>query len=162
MKRLSYQFLLAVLLFTVVACASPPMPTPEPIFETSISPQLPILDPDEIALGKEIYAANCAECHGVNLEGEADWKIQNEDGSFRSPPHDETGHTWHHPDNELLEAIALGGARFEEMNIGGSSPMPAFGEKLTEEEITAVLTYIKSTWPNDSREFQWEASLRKQ
>ena len=120
----------------------------------------PNLDPNEIALGETVYAANCANCHGANLEGEADWKIQNEDKTFRSPPHDATGHTWHHPDDQLIEAIALGGARFEGLNIGGTSAMPAFGEILTDEEITAVLTYIKSHWPDDIRVIQWQMSVQ--
>ena len=157
MKRL---FLFTLSLFLLAACVGSPMPPAAvvPTEETAVSPQPPTLNPDEIALGQTIYAANCADCHGANLEGEADWKIKNDDDSFRSPPHDETGHTWHHPDEELLDAIRLGGARFEDMNIDVKSSMPAFGERLTEEEITAVLTYIKSTWPDDAREWQWEVS----
>ena len=153
-------FLFTIALFLLAACGEPPMPptVAVPTEETAVFSPPPTLNPDEIALGQTVYAANCADCHGVNLKGEADWKIKNDDGSFRSPPHDETGHTWHHPDEELLEAIRLGGARFEGMNIDVKSTMPAFGESLTEEEITAVLTYIKSTWPNDAREWQWEVS----
>lgn len=114
-----------------------------------------------INLGEAVYAANCASCHGANLEGETNWKIQNEDKSFRAPPHDTSGHTWHHGDSTLLEAIRLGGRRLEELNIGGASNMPAFAGVLTDEEITAVLTYIKSTWPEDTRTLQWEATLRE-
>ena len=64
------------------------------------------LDPDAVALGQQVYAQYCASCHGVNLEGQADWKNQNEDGSFRSPPHDAR---WHHTDELLYESVALGG-----------------------------------------------------
>lgn len=124
-------------------------------------PPLPTLNPDEVALGQQVYAANCARCHGANLEGEADWKSQNEDKSFRAPPHDASGHTWHHDDTLLLEAIQSGGARLPD-NIGGTSNMPAFDEILTEEEIQAVLVYIKSTWPEDTREIQWEQTVRTQ
>ena len=152
MKRL---FLFTIYLFLLAACSGSPMPSTTAAVSTG---ETATADLDEIILGQVVYAANCAACHGVNLEGEADWKIQNDDDSFRSPPHDETGHTWHHPDEVLLEAIRLGGARFEGLNIGGTSPMPAFGESLTEAEITAVLTYIKSTWPDDIRERQWEIS----
>jgi mono/diheme cytochrome c family protein len=53
----------------------------------------------------------------------------------------------------------LGGARFEGMNIGGASNMPAFGSVLSDEEITAVLTYIKSTWPEETRTTQWEVTV---
>jgi mono/diheme cytochrome c family protein len=129
--------------------------TPAPII-----PSLPTLSRDEIALGQQVYAENCVECHGENLEGEADWQMQNEDDSFRSPPHDASGHTWHHGDKVLVESIALGGPRLPD-NIGGFSNMPAFGDTLTEGEIAAVLTYIKSTWPEDLRRTQWEQTIQE-
>lgn len=76
-------------------------------------PTVPTLAAEEIAVGKKIYELHCATCHGADLEGEPDWKIQNEDNSFKAPPHDAGGHTWHHADEELVEAIRLGGARLE-------------------------------------------------
>jgi mono/diheme cytochrome c family protein len=124
-------------------------------------PPMPTFGPEEIALGQKVYAENCAECHGADLEGEANWQVQNEDNSFRSPPHDANGHTWHHSDRVLIESIKLGGARLP-ANIGGFSDMPAYESILTEEEITAVLSYIKSTWPEDLRTIQWEQSIREQ
>ena len=124
-----------------------------------VSP-LPTLDEGEITLGRELYAAHCAACHGPELQGEANWQAQNEDGSFRAPPHDASGHTWHHSDSLLLESIRRGGARLPD-NIGGTSKMPAFGEILDEEQMTAILTYIKSTWPEDIRLIQWEQTARE-
>jgi len=121
---------------------------------------LPELDESEIALGRELYAIHCASCHGLELEGEADWQVQNEDGTFRAPPHDASGHTWHHSDELLLESIRRGGARLPD-NIGGSSEMPAFEEVLNEQQMAAVLSYIKSTWPEDIRLIQWEQSARQ-
>ena len=100
-----------------------------------------------VAQGRQIYTTNCASCHGVNLEGQPDWQQANPDGSLRAPPHDETGHTWHHGDTSLIESIKLGGARLP-ANVGIST-MPAYNVILTDQEITAVLTYIKNTWPND-------------
>jgi len=138
--------------FILISCTSASAPN------VSSEASLPTLDADQIALGEQIYSVSCASCHGVNLEGEADWKAQNEDDSFKAPPHSADGHTWHHPDSLLLEAITLGGARFEGVNIGGTSNMPAFGQFLTDEEITAVLTYIKSTWSDDIRQTQWEVT----
>ena len=125
-------------------------------------PPLPELNSDEVALGKVVYDQNCAACHGVNLEGQSNWKVQNEDGRFKAPPHNEDGHTWHHPDSLLLESIQLGGARFEDVIIGGSSDMPAFAETLSGEEITAVLSYIKSNWPDDLRQIQWEVTAQQE
>lgn len=165
MHRLLFLFGLSGIMVWLAGCqatavppTSIPLPSPSTEITAAQTPSLPVLDPDEIGLGETVYAANCADCHGANLEGDVDWKIQNEDKSFRNPPHDETGHTWHHPDNQLIEATRLGGARFEGLNIGGTSDMPAFGEILTDAEITAVLTYIKSSWPDDIRAIQWQVS----
>ncbi|MBE2199506.1 MAG: cytochrome c [Anaerolinea sp.] len=124
-------------------------------------PPAPALSEADVALGQQVYAENCAACHGADLEGEADWKSQNEDRSFRAPPHDASGHTWHHGDDILIEAIRLGGARLP-ANIGGTSTMPAYADILTDEEILAVLAYIKSSWPDDLRRIQWEQTLREQ
>jgi mono/diheme cytochrome c family protein len=121
---------------------------------------LPALETAEIALGQELYAVHCASCHGPELQGEANWQTQNEDGSFRAPPHDASGHTWHHSDNLLLESIRHGGARLPD-NIGGTSNMPAFTEILNDRQMIAVLTYIKSTWPEDVRLIQWQQTARQ-
>lgn len=102
---------------------------------------------DVITEGRTLYDAHCAACHGFALEGQADWKENNPDGSFRAPPHDETGHTWHHSDAYLIESIKLGGARLP-ANIGISA-MPAYEGVLAEAEIEAILTYIKNDWPAD-------------
>jgi len=122
-------------------------------------PPLPAPDADEIVLGQELYAIHCASCHGLALKGEAEWQVQNEDGSFRAPPHDDGGHTWHHGDKLLLETIRLGGARLSE-DIGVSK-MPAFEGVLDERQMMAILTYIKSTWPEDIRQIQWEQTVRE-
>ncbi len=151
-------------LMVLAACQSSTANPPPGSFNSAPArptvPPLPELDPAQVILGETVYAQNCAKCHGENLEGEADWKIQNEDGSFRAPPHTAEGHTWHHSDQQLLEAIELGGARFEEVNVGGTSNMPAFAETLTDEEITAVLAYIKSQWPEDIRASQWQVTVQ--
>ncbi|MCF6233110.1 MAG: c-type cytochrome [Rhodobacteraceae bacterium] len=95
--------------------------------------------------GREIYAANCASCHGADLQGEPDWRRQDEDGFLPAPPHDQSGHTWHHPDTLLIRITRDG----TEAVVGGSyrSRMIGFGDILAEDEIIAVLAYIKSTWP---------------
>mgnify|MGYP001210271362 CR=1 FL=1 len=126
---------------------------------TAATDNPPTLDLQQVARGAEIYALHCAECHGANLEGEADWKLQNPDGSFRAPPHDASGHTWHHSDVQLIDAVRRGGARLSP-DVGGTSAMPAYDDTLTDEEIAAVLDYIKSTWPEDIRRYQWERTTQ--
>lgn len=158
-KRLPILILLALSgLLAACANATPPTPRSAQVGAEEIPP-LPALDPAQIALGETVYAQNCASCHGENLEGEANWKTQNEDGTFRAPPHTAEGHTWHHSDTQLLEAIELGGARLPD-NIGGTSNMTAFGDVLTDEEITAVLIYIKSQWPEDIQAVQWQVTVQ--
>ncbi|NCF69372.1 MAG: c-type cytochrome [Chloroflexi bacterium] len=149
------------MLLLLVSCAGTPKTTAlKPRQQAQKIPPPPAFVPEEVALGERVYAENCASCHGVDLEGEAQWKIQNEDDSFRSPPHSAEGHTWHHADSFLIESIEKGGARFEGLNIGGTSAMPAFSGILTDKEIGAVLVYIKSTWPEDIRALQWQQTLK--
>lgn len=109
-------------------------------------------NPQLVAMGEDVYNTYCAACHGFNLEGQPSWQEPFADGSFKAPPHDETGHTWHHNDASLVESIKLGGARLEP-NIGVSA-MPAYDEILTDQQITAVLAYIKSQWPAEILEAQ--------
>lgn len=105
------------------------------------------------SLGGPLYAENCASCHGVNLEGQPDWRSPDENGILPAPPHDESGHTWHHADALLFEYTKLGGqAALQSMGVEGfASGMPAFGDTLTDDEIWNILVYIKSTWPERAR-----------
>ena len=96
-------------------------------------------------LGKTVYLENCASYHGAVLEGQANWQQRDPDGYMPAPPHDVSGHTWHHPGSYLFLMTKYG---IEKM-IGEKYPnnMPAYENELTDNEIIAVLSYIKSTWP---------------
>ena len=111
-----------------------------------------------VALGRSAYQANCAVCHGVNGEGEPNWKTKNADGTYPAPPHDGSGHTWHHPDRVLLEIVGDGGSRFN--NETFRSRMLAWREVLTDEEIRAVITYLKTFWGPEERAFQAKVGER--
>jgi mono/diheme cytochrome c family protein len=114
-------------------------------------------DEPAVDLGRTLYAANCASCHGTNLEGQPDWQSANEDGTYPAPPHDESGHTWHHGDAMLHDYVKRGGqAVLDDMGVNFTSGMPGFSDKLTDEEIEAVLDFIKSTWPERIRGIQEE------
>jgi mono/diheme cytochrome c family protein len=101
----------------------------------------------QVALGRSVYAEHCASCHGANLEGQPDWRARKPDGKMPAPPHDANGHTWHHPDEVLFGITKQGIAAFAPP--GYASDMPAFGSVLTDEEIWAVLAFLKSSWPPD-------------
>ncbi len=106
-------------------------------------------DPDnraQVALGRQVYMEACASCHGENLEGQPDWRVRLENGRLPAPPHDATGHTWHHPDELLFGMTKIGIAAVAGLD-GYETDMPAFEGVLSDAEIWAVLAYIKSTWP---------------
>jgi mono/diheme cytochrome c family protein len=103
-------------------------------------------NPQKVALGAKVYAEQCAACHGANLEGQPDWRQRRANGRLPAPPHDESGHTWHHPD-AVLFAITKRGLVPPYAPPNYESDMPAFGGKLSDEEIWSVLAYIKSRWP---------------
>jgi mono/diheme cytochrome c family protein len=106
--------------------------------------------PALVAQGQAVYARACVSCHGANLEGQADWRLRRADGKLPAPPHDETGHTWHHPDAQLFAMTKFGLASLAGLD-DYQTDMPAFEGKLSDEEIRAVLSYIKSTWPAEIR-----------
>ncbi len=109
----------------------------------------------DIAAGAALYAENCAACHGANLEGQEDWRSPGDDGRLPPPPHDETGHTWHHGDQLLFEYTKLGGrALMAAQGLEFDSGMPSFGDQLSDQEIWNILGYIKSTWPERIQEIQ--------
>lgn len=105
-------------------------------------------DQATIQLGSEIYAANCASCHGENLEGQPNWRSPGEDGLLPAPPHDETGHTWHHTDDVLFGITKYGLAEFSGLK-GYESAMPIYKDVLSDAEIIAILSFIKSRWPEN-------------
>ena len=114
------------------------------------------LENRDIARGEQLYQDNCAACHGADLEGQANWQTPNADGTMPAPPHDVTGHTWHH-DNQLLfdytkfggqGALALRG--IDDFN----SAMPAFDGVITDEDVWDILGFIRSRWPERAQEIQ--------
>ncbi len=113
----------------------------------------PVLKPDDadvVARGETIYAAECSSCHGRRLEGEPNWRVRDEDGYLPAPPHDATGHTWHHSDAQLFNLTkrglsAVAGDKYK-------TRMPAYDGVLSDTDIIAVLSFIKSRWPPNIRD----------
>lgn len=112
---------------------------------------------DTYELGQTVYAAQCAACHGAEGEGQfPDAPLSTDDtGRYGAPPHDESGHTWHHDDDLIIQIIREGGMGDPAMFY----PMPPLGEVLSAEEITAVIAYIKTMWSDEQRAAQRERTL---
>lgn len=102
-----------------------------------------VTDPRILAEGRQIFQQHCAACHGSEAQGlVADWKTPGADGKYPPPPLNGTAHTWHHPFSQLERVIRDGTA-----NLGGT--MPAWGDKLSGEQIERTLHYVISLWPED-------------
>jgi mono/diheme cytochrome c family protein len=116
-------------------------------------------DAAQVAAGKAVYDQSCAACHGDRLQGQPDWQKRLPSGRMPAPPHDESGHSWHHPD-PVLFGIVRDGLVPPHAPQGYESDMPAFGDRLSDDQIWAVLAYIKSRW---SPKIQaWHAEKTKQ
>lgn len=103
----------------------------------------------DLQQGAAAYGESCAACHGAQLEGQPNWRTPGEDGVLPAPPHDASGHTWHHDNQLLFNYTKLGGKALLEMNgiVDFNSGMPGFGETLSDVQIWNILAYIQSTWP---------------
>jgi mono/diheme cytochrome c family protein len=98
-------------------------------------------DPDR---GEQLYGAHCVACHGGATGGEI---------SDVPPRHNAEGHTWHHPDCELVEIVLEGMPQRP-----GHPSMPAFRDRLDEEDVHDILAHIRTWWEDDQREHQREVT----
>lgn len=112
-----------------------------------------------VARGQQVYAKHCAACHGARLEGQPNWRTRDPSGRLPAPPHDASGHTWHHPDDVLFRITKYGVARAANLKDYDSA-MPAYEGVLSDEEIVAVLSFIKAQWPARNRKAQEEVNAQ--
>lgn len=127
----SWSILLLPGLVGCTAAVAPPTRTPEP---------------DLVAVGRELFEIHCAECHGQRAEGHA---------IPSAPALDSSEHAWHHPDWQLRQFIGDGKPSFL-----GPVDMPAFRDKLTEQEIDFLIASLKSLWTEEHRQFQADLNQR--
>lgn len=98
--------------------------------------------------GRDLYGEHCGLCHGMP-DGTA--LPANSSSAASAPPHDETGHTWQHPDYALFQLIRDGVAVANCLPVD-EALMPRFRGIVSDQELVAILSYIKSTWPESVRE----------
>ena len=136
----------------LAACSGDGTPTQTPIPTIQPAPAIDgTIDPtsaqnENFSEGAELYAANCQACHG-NQRGT---------GGTGAPSHNQDGHTWHHPDAQIRDWVLKG-----KLGFGGPA-MPAFGDRLAEPEVDAILTFIKTWWTSDQQESQADIAQRYQ
>lgn len=88
----------------------------------------------------------CAECHGERGQGYA--------GHPGAPPLDDSGHAWHHPDQQIDDWIVNG-----KLGLAGSG-MPPLGDRLSDEGVEAVIEYLHSFWTAEQLEIQQDLTTR--
>lgn len=112
----------------------------------------------DLQRGRAVYVEHCAACHGARLEGQPDWQVRGPDGLLPAPPHDASGHTWHHGDDTLFRIVRDGMAA---LVPGYRTTMPAYADILSDAEIRDVLAWIRSTWPPRLQAIQAEITARE-
>ena len=106
----------------------------------------------QIAQGKSIYVENCLVCHGVRGVGGKNWQQKQPDGSYPPPPLNGTAHTWHHSLRVLYQQIQQG-------SVQRGGQMPGFRDKLSPQEVDAVIAYIIDLWPPQIKR-AWENQIK--
>ena len=105
------------------------------------------------AEGENLYGQHCASCHGQQGTGL---------GAF--PPL--AGSEWVTGDPDTAIRILLHGlqGRIEVDGRSYNNVMPAFGRRLSDEEVAALLSYIRSSWGNETETIRPEevAEIRRQ
>ena len=99
-------------------------------------------DPVVVEQGEGLYRAHCARCHGVPGTQEA--------AADGTPPHGADGHSWEHPDYALFQLVRDGVAVANCLPVDPER-MPRFREAVSDAELVAILSFIKSTWPEALR-----------
>lgn len=143
MTRTAFVCLSLATTVTLAGCTPPAAPPPAP--GTPVAASAPASRGHDVATverGAKLFQENCAACHGANAQGAPNWQQRGPDGKFPAPPLNGSAHDWHHPKAVLVRTIKDGTAR-----LGGS--MPAWRDKLSDEEIEAIIAWFQSLWPEE-------------
>jgi len=93
-------------------------------------PENPIAVSEEsLAMGSALYSENCATCHGDDASGNGPLA-----DTLSSPPADLRAHVPLHPAGETFNYIS---------NSFPNSPMPAWKDRLSEEQIWHIVNYLR-------------------
>jgi mono/diheme cytochrome c family protein len=106
-----------------------------------------------VAAGAEIYVRNCVFCHGDNLDGRGHFAY-----GFNPPPANfqDPGTIAMLQEAYLFWRIAKGGPGLPRESTPWNSVMPAWEDRLTEEQIWQVIVYLYDATGQQPR--RWETS----
>jgi mono/diheme cytochrome c family protein len=154
MFRLSFLILGCLL---VVACTYGPRTdlTPQQTIPSAFT--IPTMSDPLLVQGQNLYNQWCAHCHGYQGEGQLASTVENtlRLGMKTVPAHDSSGQTWKHPDQLLVEVIKQG-----VQNPLNHYEMPGFEGTLSDNQIQAVLTYMRHWWTPIQRKHQADVTRR--
>ncbi|HEB97697.1 MAG TPA: cytochrome c [Sedimenticola thiotaurini] len=140
--------LIGLIPFAVAACSSGESSTSagsegmQSIGKTESAPARRWYAFQHVSQGARVFQENCAGCHGKQAAGAPNWKQMGSDGKYPPPPLNGTGHAWHHPLNMLFHVVKNG-------SPGGQGNMPAWKDKLSDDEIVAAIAWFQSKWPDE-------------
>ncbi len=141
LRSLLAEGLSLALLLTLI---SPAQAAPQMAFNGALPKQITSAKPwysfRQLGEGGKIYRESCAACHGKQAQGAPNWRQKDASGRNQPPPLNGSGHAWHHRINELFDTVKYGTVK-----RGGG--MPAWGGKLSDEEIVSVIGWFQSRWP---------------
>lgn len=108
---------------------------------------------EHVARGGEIYIRNCMYCHGDNLDGRGHFAA-----GFNPPPANfqDPGTIAMLQEAYLFWRIAKGGPGLPKESTPWNSVMPAWEDRLTEEQIWQVIMYLYDATGQQPR--RWETS----
>ncbi len=147
------KMLTAILLMTagLAGCDQTGQPDKTVSAESTTEPEPIIMPPpttprwyqlDQVNNGAPLYKEHCASCHGSQGEGDPAWRQRDADGNLQAPPLNGTGHAWHHPLGILYQVIMNG-------SPGGKGSMPAWKDKLSQDETLSIIAWFQSHWPDE-------------
>ena len=144
MKHFGAVSVMALLLIVACGKKEPPVTTAQQIAQTLRTGRP--FSTASLLRGVKLYQENCAQCHGPDAQGHPDWANPK---VIAAPPLDGNGNVWKRRKQDLI-AIIKNGA-----NRQGQPVMPAWKDRLSDQDIEDIIDWFQALWPADVYE-RWQ------
>ena len=128
MKRIALALTCIAISLVIAACTETATPTNTSTNTTRPAAPSPTATPDELAVARVNYAANCEACHGPTGEG----GLVKVDNKQIKVPSLKAEHAVKHTDEQITKMIT-----------NGEEAMPSFKDKLKPEEIASLVKFVR-------------------